>query len=266
MNNILEGLGIVTATKDWKNVKQTSEDLVANISGVDITKSSNTGIDDVIAGVTLNFSTTGTSTLSVSNDTDSIKTMIQDFVTSYNTAMTTLEEQMKVDSSSGDLDIASGTLQSESLIRSMHMKLRTLVTGSDSNLNSDYDSLRKIGIWTSGESNRLTIDADTLDNALADHFDAIQDLFRDYDYGIVRKVDEYVDSLTSPIDGSISSRITSLQNSMDDREDQIFTIEDRLTRYENSLYEQFAKMEQAMAAMQSQMGYVSGLLGNNTSQ
>jgi len=266
-DDILENLGILNVGKtDWGDEKTLAKNLAATIDGIAISKTSNTGIDDVLAGVTMSFEETGSTTLEVSNDTDSIMTMIEDFVTNYNTAMGTLEDQMSVDTSGGGDDIESGTLQSESLVRSMHMRMRTLTTSNDSGLDDDFESLRQIGIWTTGENNRLTIDSAKLEEALKNNFDEVEDLFRDYDYGVVRKVDDYLDGLTSAVDGSIDMRKQTLENSMDDKMDRIAEIEDSLTSYENSLYQQFARMEEAMAQMQGQLGFLGGLFANSGQQ
>lgn len=70
-------------------------DAQLNVNGLAITSSSNK-IEDVIEGVTLNLKSTGNTTLTVEDDTDTVKSTIQDFVepTALSTvSSTTLKEQ-----------------------------------------------------------------------------------------------------------------------------------------------------------------------------
>lgn len=261
-NQVLRDLGLLsTVDGSVKNELQTGLNLEMTVNNIDVSRSSNTGIDDVIGGVTLNIDEEGTTLLDVGQDTDSIKTLIQEFVDAYNSAMETVETSSKVDVEAGETE-ASGLLQGESLIRSIKDRMRSLVTTVEidsEKLDADFNSLRKIGIWTNSEDNRLAIDEEALDSALKSNFEEVEDIFRSYDGGIVRELDEYLDGLTRPGDGSISRRQETLQNNIDDIDVDISEMEDRLTLYEQSLWEQFARMEEAMSKMQSGASFLASM-------
>lgn len=264
---VLEDLGVLETSGSIKNTLQVARDLSMTVNGVSVSRSSNTGIDDVINGATLNITDTGETELTIGHDKDTIKSLIEDFVSSYNNAMAAIEDSSSVEmSTSGDSIDSLGWLQGDQLIRSIPQQLRTLVTGTDTEgvLDDAFDSLREAGIWTTGRDNRLALDSATLDDALTNNFDEVEDLFRDYDGGIMRKIDDYLDRLTSAVDGSITRKTQSIENGIETREEDIADIERRLESVEEQLWEQWANMEESMAVMNSQMSFILSALGSST--
>lgn len=256
--DILETLGLLDASKAIKNELTAGKDLAATVSGVDITRSSNTGIDDVIAGVTLNLHSVGTTSFSVERDRETIKSLIESFIAEYNSTMETMENKGAADVSGSEVQAAR--LQGDSLLRSIQSSSRSLVTATDNSgiLDADFNSLRKIGIWTTSENNRIALtDSDALDNALQNNFDEVEALFRDYDAGVLRELDNYLDTVTSTVDGSLSRRKTTIEDRIDTREDRISDMERSLSNYEDQLWNQFSAMESMIASLQQQSSFFS---------
>jgi flagellar hook-associated protein 2 len=265
--DVLESLGILDASKAVKNELSVARDLQAQIMGIDITRSSNTNLDDIITGVTLDITGEGTSTFSVSHDRDSVKSLIQDFISTYNSTMEALESQGNA-TVGGDSDVVAATLQGDSLLRSIESKSRSLITGSDDTgtLADGLESLRKIGIWTSGKENRLSItDSAAFNDALENNFDDVEDLFRDYNAGIMRKFETYMKSLTSSVDGAVNRRQQGIQDRVDAYDEKIADMERSLTAYQDQLWEQFTTMETTIAGFQQQSNYLSSIFDAQTS-
>jgi flagellar hook-associated protein 2 len=272
--DILESLGLLDSGKSVKNLLQQGEDLALSLNGVAVTRSSNAGLTDIVAGVTLNILDEGDSLLTVARDTAAIRTAIEEFVSAYNDAMTAAEAASAVGvyeaETVGDeagTPPETGVLQGDWLIRQIQLKAREMATATEQNpdlLDPDFNSLRTIGVWTEGRDNRLAVtDSDALDDALANHIDEVEDLFRDYDAGIARALDEYLYALTRPGDGRITNRLSTISDSIDDKLDRIEGIDRRLQTYEESLWLQFALMEDAMAQMQQQLNFIQSLLPAN---
>ena len=276
-NTVLRDLGILTATEspagtfqEVKNQLQEPKDLAATINGVAVTSTENTGIDTFMDGVTLNFKTAGDTTLTIESDKDTIKDLIKEFITAYNDAMSVAE-----DASAVNLDKATtgedgaveslGLLQGDFLLSEIKSRTRRIMTTMDTNpqhMDQDYNTLQKIGIWTSGKENRLSIvDEEALDDALENHWDEVEDLFRDYDSGIMRKMVEYTDALISPLEGQVVNRRTNLEKQNTTLQRQIDDFDARVPDIENEYYERFAKMETQLAEIQGQSGYVLSSLG-----
>lgn len=260
-SGILQNLGVLDGVGAVKNEFTNAQQLTANVSGVDILRDSNNDIDDVIAGVTLNFESEGDTSLTVAKDTDSIKDKINEFVKAYNDTMQVIEEMTSVNLSSGGEGVEStGWLQGDSGLRTIQTTARRMITDSDPDLGAAFNTLRQIGISTSGEDNRISVtDTAALDDALRNNFDEVESLFRDIDNGIVRKFENQLEQWTDPGTGTVKVRQNSLRDSIADNTDRISDLERRITLYEESLYNQFARMEEAMGQMQSQQQYLSQL-------
>jgi flagellar hook-associated protein 2 len=260
---ILESLGLVDINGDPLHEVQAAGDLTASINGVDVVRASNTGLTDVVDGVTLNLFQEGDATVSVARDTASIRTLIEDFVEAYNEAANTLEQETTFDV---DGDSAAGRLQGDSTLRGIQFSMRRLVTTTETAvLDPELNSLRKIGVWTTGEDNRIQIvDGEKLDDALLNQFQLVEDLFRNFEGGILKSMDGYLDAQTRAVDGSIANRQQGLRGQIDSNWERIATLERRMEKYEESLWIKFAAMEQALGEMNQQFGYITGLFGNSS--
>lgn len=265
--DVLESLGILDATKAVKNELTAAQNLEAKVMGIDIVRSTNTKLTDVIGGVTLNLTAEGQSNFTIQHDRETVKSLILDFVDTYNATMESIEEQGKATVET-DGGVTAATLQGDSLLRSIQSKSRSLLTADDTTgtLDSSLNSLRKLGIWTTSKENRLSVaDSAALDDALADNFQGVEDLFRDYSGGIMRKFDDYLKSLTSAIDGTINRREQGIQDKVDGYDDKIAAMERSLTAYEEQLWNQFTAVETVIASFQQQSKYLTSLFEAQTS-
>ena len=260
--DVLETLGVLDASKAVKNELQQGKDMQATVMNIPVTRSSNTGLDDIITGVTLDIVGEGDSTLTVGRDRSTVKSLINSFIGTYNATMEAIEAQ-GTGSVEGDDGFVPATLQGDSLLRSILSKSRSLITATstDESLDETLDSLRKIGIATTGKENRLSlVDSEALDEALERDFDAVEDLFRSYDGGIMREFEDHVRSLTSAVDGAINRRQESIQNKVDRYDEKIAKMERSLESYEEQLWNQFTAMETTIAMMQQQSQYLTSIL------
>ena len=258
----LSTLGIYNGS--FMNVLQESQDLDATVNNVPVGGSVNTGLTNVLEGVTLNFKSEGTSTLDISRDIDTIQTAFEDFVDSYNAAMELAEDQTKVSlSGSGDRIDDLGVLQGEQAVASMRFRSRNLITQNfvDPQIASSFNNLQDIGIWTTGDENRLAVvSSDKLKDALENNFDDVEDLIRDFDNGILRNFEDYTDEVRSPVDGTIARRQTSIRNAILDKEDRIDDINALILEKEAELFQHYAQMESAVASIRSQGDFLAGQL------
>ena len=265
-NNVLQSLGIFNASAAVKNQLQDAANLSATINGVAYTGTSNSKITDAINGVSLNFTDTGTTSLDIGNDTNSIKTLIKDFLTNYNDVMSTVKTASSVTlSDSGSID-SEGLLQGDSLLASVQNKLRGLMGGiiTDPSADKSFNSLYTVGIWTNSTEGKYEIvDEDKLDDALTNHFDEVMDLFRDTKYGIVKQVDRYVYSLVDPAEGLITQRTQGIQTQIDDNKKRITELQKNMVDYETDLWEHFAQMEKAVSSITTQVGNLLSALGQS---
>lgn len=156
------------------NIASTSElDASLTIDGLAVTSSSNS-VSGVIEGVTLNLTTAAASTvtLTVSNDTDKVKSVVNDFVNAYNDAYSFINSQFQVNTTTN----RGGVLAGDGLLRRIQSDLSSIVSQSVPNLSGSLNNLRAAGIELQ-EDGTLSVNQSTLDSALSTNFNDIQNLF-----------------------------------------------------------------------------------------
>lgn len=149
----------------------TAVDAALTINGISITSNSNT-LTDNIDGLTLSLKSTGTSTVSLTNDTTTAKTKIEAFITSYNDTMSLLTELGKYNTETGE----TGTLQGDALARTLTNQLRRYVYNEVDNITGNYSTITDLGITTDADNN-LVINDTKLDVALQYNFEDVSYLF-----------------------------------------------------------------------------------------
>ncbi|PRR70276.1 flagellar filament capping protein FliD [Neomoorella humiferrea] len=271
-NGVLNSLGLVDGSGKILSgaVVQDARDAVFTVDGLTISRPTNT-ITDVITGVTLNLlgvtdadgnkaiSDAETINLEVGHDIQKAIDAVKELVDQYNSVMDFI-------STKGGKD---GDLQGDPTLARIGSSLWRLMTDTVSGLTGNYRTPWSIGIST-GEvagsgaltfdrSGKITLDTDKLTAALQADPQAVMAIFtNDGKTGLADRLDTYLTSLVRSGDGLIPSREKSLQDIMDDIDDQISRMEDRLAIKEEQLRRQFTAMEQALAALQSQGNWLAG--------
>ena len=134
--------------------------------------SADTTVDDVIQGVSLDLSATGSTTLTVSQDTGSVKDAINGFVKAYNDLNKTIAglTSYNADTKTG------GVLQGDSAVRSIQTQLRRALSTSVEGLDSNLTNLSQIGVAFQRDGS-LALDSTKLSKAMASNFSDISGLF-----------------------------------------------------------------------------------------
>ncbi len=161
----------LSRTHDISDVSELDASFTVN--GLSVTSSSNQ-IEDVIEGVTLNLKSASSSTvtLTVSNDTDAVKSKIQAFVDAYNKAYQFLNSQFEVVSATG----RAGVLAGDSTVRDIQSQLASVVSGGVSGLSGSLVTLGMAGIDLQNDGT-LAVNSSDLDDVLENQFDEVAALF-----------------------------------------------------------------------------------------
>ena len=229
-----------------------ASDAQINIDGQSVTSSSNT-ITDAIEGVTLNLvseSPGSTKTLTVTRDTSSVTSLVNDFVTSFNAFQSTVTDLTSFDADTG----ARGTLLGNATVLSINNQIRRELTDAVLGASSAYRTLSDIGIRTELDGS-LSVDSTVLDGVLASDPDAVSTLFTSFD-GIATNLDDLVDDIVAS-DGSIETKITGLNATLDDISDARDALNVRLTTFEARMFAQFNAMDQLVSQLQTTSNFLN---------
>jgi flagellar hook-associated protein 2 len=147
------------------------KDALLTIDGIQIQKPSNI-IADAIAGMTVNLLKTGTTNLTVKQDTAAIQSAVQTFVTAYNTLNTTITTLSQYDITNKK----AATLTGDSTLNSLKSQLRNVFNTPLSTAGGQLTTLSDAGI-TFQKNGTLALDAAKLSTVLNDTTKDVSTLF-----------------------------------------------------------------------------------------
>ncbi len=242
-SGILAGIGLLDNHSAGSN-------LSGAVEGVGVSSGTNSGVGTFVGGLSMSFSATGSFSVSVSNDTDTLKSLIKSFVTAYNDFMDFMSSATSVSLNQQSSVASVGYLQGDGTAQRLQYGATTAVTFGF--------GLASIGIsFTSG---RLSIDDASLDRALSDDFDRVAKLLRGSD-GVAKKLSAFLRKQVDPIDGPVTGRERSASSEASEKRRRVARIDDDLRGQETALYAHFAASENAIARSSAQSQYVQRLFG-----
>ena len=185
---VVSSLGIASgtvdsATKITGGLSSSGSNIATNavfsVNGVQVTRESNT-VKDVVDGITFNLKKGGSgnsTTLTVSQDTDSAVTAMNDLVSKYNTLVNYYRSQATVSQDASGND-TSGPLAGDNTAKSIMSQVRSALLGTASGISSSaaYKSVGSIGLKI-GSGGTLSLDETTFKEALKDDPEAVSKLF-----------------------------------------------------------------------------------------
>jgi flagellar hook-associated protein 2 len=247
------GLSALTyGTGNTKNYTQTAQALDASFSvaGVPLTSPSNT-VSSAISGVTLTLlgPTTGSGgTLTVANDTSTVAQNISNFVTAYNTLVSTITPLGSFDASTD----TAGTLQGNPALTGTQSQIQNILYSFVG--NSTFNSLASIGITTNPDGS-LSVNSSTLQNALSTNFSAVSNLFSSTN-GIAAQLNSQITTSlgsTGTI-GTYGQTLQTQENNLTTQSNQLNTQSAALTA---SLTQQYSALNALLSSLQTTSSQLS---------
>jgi flagellar hook-associated protein 2 len=222
------------------NFNQASAGLnaVLNVDGVPINSATN-NVSNVINGVTLNLTAPTASdspaSLTVSPDTASITTGINNFVTAYNTAITDINAQFTVGSNG-----TTQPLEGDGSLRDTQQQLLSAITYSTNGLGGAVN-LATLGISTNNDGT-LSVDSGTLANALASNYSGVQSFFQAASTGFAQNLNSVLNNVNGPATGELTLDSQTLSQSSSDLGSQITDLQSLLATQTQNLTAVYAQV------------------------
>jgi len=223
------------------------------VNGITYQRQSNTGITDIIQGVTLNLESVGTSSVIVSDDTELIKSEIIGLVESFNE----LVQEIITNSSYAEETEDWGILASSFSVKRLPQELSALMSSIVKTVDSST-SLYDLGVEVNRDGT-ITLDEDVLDNAISSDYNDVKDLFLgDEDVGVTGLGDLINDTLRdiTMSSGLIDSEKDAAQDQINRIEEDIETATERLDKRYEDMARQFAILDVFMSRMQTQSTFI----------
>jgi len=253
---------ISPATGAWTQTTA-AQDAYLTIDGTPVTSATNT-VSTALSGVTLTLTAasvdmdgTGAQTLDIAQDTGSQADAINQFVTLYNTLVTTMGTLTSFTQGAS----SQGVLLGDSTTNLIQNQLASIVaSGVKSGATST--SLAAIGITLQADGT-LSVDSDKLNDALANDQSTIATLFNSTT-GVAAQLDDSITGYLSPT-GAIATRTNALNDDLTNLASQQTSLTDYQTQLTSMYNAQFTALNTLMATMNNNAQYLTQLFGGANS-
>ena len=241
-------------------------DAALTVNGVSVAASSNTVVD-AVPGVTLTLSTTGSETITVSEETDTLETALRNLVAVYNSVDEIFDQ---LTTGADEEDAAVGSLATDSTFRSLKNSIRTILTTASSTASGNISYLSDMGIEFQLDGS-LVIKETRFEAALTGEYEDIvqaltagtdnQTVFGTANRGIAGDVSALLyDMLKST--GTISTVISDTTSDLSDYESKLLDLDARMERVRERYITQFSAMQSLVDQMNSTRDYLKQQLDN----
>lgn len=273
---VLKDLGVLDASDQIAHEAQAATDAVLEINGdtENPARRASNQITDLIPGITLNLKEEGTVTLGVELNQDQIIKNVKEFVNAYNSVMDYINQHKTFSYNETTKTGTKGALFGDSTLLQIESKIKEYIYQTVEGVDPKVGLLSLVGIkGASGvegaKSGRLEFDEELFKAKLDSNFDDIAKLFgatsTGESKGIFTRLYQDLFDWTSS-DGILKSKTETIQNEIDDLDDQLAAMEDRLAKREEYYYAKFMAMEKALATIQSQASWLTAQLGAISTQ
>ncbi|ACN16747.1 FliD [Desulforapulum autotrophicum HRM2] len=224
-------------------------------------RQSNTAITDVIQGISLNMTETGTSTISATEDLGDVKTAIQELVESLNTLKTEIDSNNTYDSDTQ----TKGVLFGENAVNRIDDELLTFM-GNAITTGSSITNLFDLGLEID-EDGVFSIDETVLDAMLSANAREVQTFFigdlESETTGFADLLNEKLRAYTGS-DGLIPTETDAAQDRIDRITTEIADDTARLDKRYEIMANQFVQLDIFMQQMTAQSDYLTQIFESDT--
>ncbi len=252
-NSTWDEEGNVLASRMYTDTQELGKNALFTVNGTSMISTSNTVTSDVsrMDGVTLKLNrvTTdedGTTSISVTQDTSSLKDAINGFISAYNNVMT------KIDT----VTAQGAELHGETSLTSLKRSIRDIAMGKNDAATGAYKMLADLGITTSGADSDLSADTTSLKldeekfmKALEENPDSVRELLSD-EHGIFAMMEDTVEQSLKSVSGFFDVRTSTLDSNIKRANEKITAKNKSIETYKSQLEAKFQAMEKMIASMQ----------------
>lgn len=258
---IVEELGLEVGTGENQAKITEGKNALFTVNGVDVERESNS-VNDVIQYTTINLTKehgVGQSdTLVVTEDSSKIAEALKGFIGQYNSTMTFIND--KLSAGTPGTEGSRGALASDGSLMRLQSALRSMVSSSIANGNTDIKNMSQLGITTADKFGQLVFDESKLTERLKEGSDQIKNFFSstgtgDSNIGFVPKLNSYIDSFSSST-GMIKGKTDGFERTLKEIGKQVETFNARMEKKEKYYIAMFSRLDTAMMQAESQMSWL----------
>lgn len=256
--SVLAQLGVLDEGGSFKNELQSPANAVFTVNGLRVERSKNTGLTDVINGLTIDLAPDAegkTATLQVTRSIDGERKALETFITKFNDLMAYLSDKVATTKLADDT-YKRGALAGDTMFSTFRYDLLRLLNTDHVN-SGGILNLRQLGI-TMGDNFKLSLSTvSTLETALKENKTGVTQ-FLDQ---LMGKLSEQLDRLTGA-SGYLKSATAQMDARLKETDDRIKTMNERLAAKEEALYAQYGELQAQLMLLNYQSQQFSAIYGN----
>lgn len=214
------------------------------LDGLELESKSNT-VTDAVSGLTIELVKEGKSSLSVSSNTDTLKTSVQSFISAYNALMTSINSVTKV--TSDDTSATGAALTGDATMRSMVNSIRSELTRSVG--EGGLRTLSQLGINTVQKTGLLELNETKWNTAVKTYGSDISGLFTGKEGLLTRMTSATEDYAKSG--GILASRQTSLTAQLKELDESQTALDRRIESLTETLTKKYNAMDTLVAQLKA---------------
>lgn len=246
-------------------VLSAAQDAQFTVNGVAVSRSKNTGLSDVVSGLTIDLKAETGATpvkLTVAGDTSSMKSKIQSFLDGLNGVVDYLKTK-SASTKGSDGNYTRGPLSGYTLYTSLESELASdLMTQVTGGAAGSPQRLYDLGIQMDSSGHFVIQDSTKLDAALTSNPAGVQYFFGSSS-GVAALVSNrlaaYVDPVVSTQTSYVQQELDAISNQQSSIDDRIATLNDRLSAREATLRTQFTQLQSMMVAAYQQQQQLNSI-------
>ena len=260
--------GSISFDSDSDHALQSASNASLTVNGVSLTRSKNSGLTDIISGLTLNLqsdavykdptsglSTGRSATLTIGTASSPAASLLDSFVKNFNTTMTHLTNKTGVasttDAVTGKKTYTRGELAGDTTFTTLRGELMGMINRPFTNSGS-LSSLNQLGLSVSN-TGQLSLNKDTLNSLMTSNPSGVVALMDAAMTGMNGMVGQHTGT-----SGVLSSRISSSDTEITQINTRMTQLNEQLTQRQDSLITQYS----AMQAQITEMTYQSQLMNS----
>lgn len=240
------GTGGMTQTTAASNAALT-------LNGIAVSSDSNT-IKNAVKGVNFTLTGTGSTTVSVAPDTNSITSAVQSFVNAYNGYAKDVSKYANYDPKTKQ----AGVLLGSATLRSLTSELQNGVVQNIPGASSGYSTLMDLGI-TANSDGTLSLNTSKLSSAIQSNYPAVIAALT----GAGKQLGAAVSTMTGT-NGVISAKTDSINQQLTNLGKQLKTLNNEASQEQQTLLQQYNYMDTVVANLKNTSNYLSQMLSGSS--
>jgi len=236
-----------------------SKDAIIEFEGVQLRRSSNQ-ITDLVKGLTVELKQESTTSypIKVSQDTSGVKEKIQALVKSFNDTVSDLGILTGEKNTKDETDVYSGSLQGDSMTRSMKGILRNIFTKYSSTPSGSIRSLSDIGVEMT-RTGTLELNEAKFDKAIASNADQITTMLT-----ADKENKSYVGDSNRGLIGDAIKQLNQLISSSGTINNLTKSANVQISKYKEELTKLDTRMSAILLRYSKQFSAMNAFVGNST--